>query len=294
MFNVEDNLNFYEELKKQLEESKNEIVSNQIIIKETITNDTITNDKYIDNNESKDVVIFEDDQYSGKCLITNEKLTKGYVTLLCNHSFNYIPLYNDLIHHKKSLNLETQVLKTNEIRCPYCRNKQSLLLPYYECMGVQKINGINYIKKVGTFVGECQYSELKSAILLSDCDDIKSKLLNESSNEICSNIVSILKEDEKCYCSFHKKKAKLIYYRRKKYEEKIKLLKKKSEEKLKKEQEKQTHLQNVVIDMNLCNVILVSGKNKGLQCSQKSYINQICKRHYNLQIKNDIIQIIEE
>jgi hypothetical protein len=284
MFNVEDNINFYEELKKQLEESKNEIVINQIII----------NNESESESESKDDIIFDNDQYIGKCLITNEKLTKGYVTLLCNHSFNYIPLYNDLLHHKKTLYLDTQMLKTNEIRCPYCRNKQSVLLPYYECMGVQKINGINFFKKVGTFVGECQYSELKTAILLSDCHDMKSKLLNESSNEMCSNIVSILTEDEKCYCSFHKKKAKSIYYKRKKYEEKMKLKQKKQEEKLKKKEETQTQSQNVLIDMNLCNIILVSGKNKGLQCTQKTYVNHICKRHYNLQIKNEIIQIIEE
>ena len=133
MINVEGNLNFFEELKKQLS-----------------SNIDVVDGLDVSNNIN-----------DGKCLITNEKLTDGYVTLLCKHSFNYVPLYNDLVNHKKLLNLETQFLKTNEIRCPYCRTKQSILLPYYDMEGVKKIIGVNYIKKAGTFVGNCQYYELK-------------------------------------------------------------------------------------------------------------------------------------
>ena len=121
MIHVEGNINFYEELKKQLNDSENEIIS-------TIDD---TNNDVTTSNEINIINTIQDDKYIGRCLITNEKLKEGYVTMLCNHSFNYIPLFNDLVHHKKTLYLETQMLKTNEIRCPYCRTKQSVLLQYY-------------------------------------------------------------------------------------------------------------------------------------------------------------------
>ena len=282
MIQVEGNINFYEELKKQLNNSKNEIKSETIVDEETnvISGINVTN-------------VTEDDNYIGRCLITNEKLKEGYVTMLCNHSFNYIPLFNDLLHHKKTLYLETQMLKSNEIRCPYCRNKQSVLLPYYECMGVPKITGINYIKRVGTFVGNCQYNELKNNITSKEWySSLKVKLFYEHEPDvICSNIVSVLKEDDKCYCSFHKIKAKSLYYKNKKYDANmVKQKQKQAEKQLK----KQISSDNLVIDMNLCNVVLASGKNKGLQCSQKPYCNEKCKRHYNLQIKNDLLKITEE
>jgi len=281
MIQVEGNVNFYEELKKQLNHCNNEIV--------TIVSSDVENT----NPDTKTINNTQEDDNIGKCLITNEKLTEGYVTMLCNHSFNYIPLFNDLFHHKKMLYLETQMLKTNEIRCPYCRNKQSVLLPYYECMGLPKVTGINYFKRAGTFVGNCEYEELKKNIVSKSWyTSVKTKLFDESDpNIICSNIVSVLKEDEKCYCNDHKKKAKSLYYKSKKYEEKKKL-------QLQKQQQKQNSSQlsseNIIIDMNLCNVILLSGKNKGLQCSQKPYCNEKCKRHYNLQIKNDLLKITEE
>ena len=182
MIHVEGNLNFYEELKKQLNSSKNEIIS---IVGDGNTSNSSNNiPNTHDTNTSDEMNIIntsQDDNYIGRCLITNEKLKEGYVTMLCNHSFNYIPLFNDLLHHKKTLYLETQMLKSNEIRCPYCRNKQSVLLPYYECMGVPKISGINYIKRAGTFIGNCEYNELKNNIISKEWySNIKVKLFDDS------------------------------------------------------------------------------------------------------------------
>jgi DNA-directed RNA polymerase subunit RPC12/RpoP len=82
------------------------------------------------------------------CLITNQLLIDKFVELSCGHKFNYIPLYNDIYNHKKKFNnMESSAgsLKTDEIRCPYCRNKQNGLLPYYENMGIEKTHGVNYI-----------------------------------------------------------------------------------------------------------------------------------------------------
>jgi len=80
------------------------------------------------------------------CLITNAPLTNHFVELECKHTFNYIPLFKDLVNHKTKFSaLDSHRLRTNEIRCPYCRNKQNTLLPYIEELNLPKQHGVNYI-----------------------------------------------------------------------------------------------------------------------------------------------------
>ena len=100
--------------------------------------------KSLDIEENKQKTI-EDENL---CLITNELLTDKYVELCCGHKFNYISIYNDIKNHKQKFNhleVSSSQLKFNEIRCPYCRNKQTELLPYYEELGLPKVHGVNFI-----------------------------------------------------------------------------------------------------------------------------------------------------
>ena len=95
------------------------------------------------------------------CLITNQPLLDKHVKLECGHKFNYIPLFNDIKNHKQKFNnLEgcNSKLKTNEIRCPYCRYKQNGVLPYYEELNIQKINGVNFYDPSlnATPINKCQ------------------------------------------------------------------------------------------------------------------------------------------
>jgi len=113
-YNIEGGLDFYAELYKSLD---------------------------IDESEEKT----EEDE--NKCLITNQQLTDKHIIMECGHKFNYIPLFNDIINHKKKFNLmegSNGKLKINEIRCPYCRKKHHHLLPYYEELGLGKVNGVNF------------------------------------------------------------------------------------------------------------------------------------------------------
>jgi hypothetical protein len=99
----------------------------------------------------KSLDIEENDQKTEEdnnvCLITNQPLQDKFVKLECGHKFNYIPILNDIKNHKQKFNhMEggNTKLKSNEIRCPYCRNKQSGVLPYYEELEIKKINGVNF------------------------------------------------------------------------------------------------------------------------------------------------------
>jgi hypothetical protein len=120
----------------------------------------------IEENEHKTE---EDDML---CLITNKPLTEYYYKMDCGHKFNYVPLYLDIKNHKKKFNgmeSSTGQLKQDEIRCPYCRKKQSGVLPYYEELSLEKVNGVNNIcldlkkqqeTKVNTDYKPCQFLKL--------------------------------------------------------------------------------------------------------------------------------------
>ena len=85
------------------------------------------------------LTVDDDQDEADNCLITNLPLTDKFVNLSCGHKFNYIPLYNDIFNHKQKFNImESTIssLKIDEIRCPYCRNKQQGVLPYYEELGL--------------------------------------------------------------------------------------------------------------------------------------------------------------
>jgi hypothetical protein len=111
---IEGNIDFFDELYNSLDEEEN-------------------------NNKT------EEDNHL--CLITKQPLIDRHVEMVCGHKFNYIPLYKDILNHKKKFNnLEgSGRLKQNEIRCPYCRNKQTGILPYYEDLGLEKVPGVNTI-----------------------------------------------------------------------------------------------------------------------------------------------------
>ena len=79
------------------------------------------------------------------CLISKEVLIDNFITLPCNHTFNYIPLYKEVILQKISPNsLETSRLSPHQIRCPYCRLTVNNLLPYIPLDNVEKITNVNY------------------------------------------------------------------------------------------------------------------------------------------------------
>jgi hypothetical protein len=57
------------------------------------------------------------------CLISGLTLDTTRVTLPCSHSFNYVPLVNDVISY---FNLHGKT----RLRCPYCRKPVGGVIPY--------------------------------------------------------------------------------------------------------------------------------------------------------------------
>ena len=217
------------------------------------------------------------------CLITNEPLGEYYVTLKCKHSFNYVPIYNDIYYSKFKINSGSVVLgnyPTNKIKCPYCRNIQSQLLPYHEELNLPMIYGINTDNYLYNVVKN-RYNKFVYASTLSYVQGVCCFITKpENDNNICKNTNVILHgETKKTYCYEH------ICIVKKEYNEHIKNMKKQAN-KLKKQQEKEMKKQeqkeqgtSETVTINKCQQILKTGKNKGKVCGCNVYLLDKCKKH---------------
>jgi hypothetical protein len=120
-YNIEGDINFYNELYKSLDES----------------NDDLQNDE-------------------NQCKITGMPLTEHHVVLECGHKFNYVPLYDEIYKQKyhfktylitdlnSSLQKKFKEFNTDYyIRCPYCRDIQKTLLPYVPELREKLVYGLN-------------------------------------------------------------------------------------------------------------------------------------------------------
>ena len=182
--------------------------------------------KSLDDDENN----HKTDEDNNKCLITNQQLTDKFIEMNCGHKFNYLPLYYDILNHKKKFNnMEgtTTRLKHNEIRCPYCREKQTGLLPYYENMVLPKVSGVNYIEDnydaemdsvpTSSYYKKCQYltpnicfnvcsqniTEVYNVnLILEDCKYTKCNFMG---TQIDYGNTGDNYGDEKYYCWSHKK-----------------------------------------------------------------------------------------
>jgi hypothetical protein len=206
--------------------------------------------KSLDIDEDKE----NQDDDKNKCLITNQLLTEKHVILKCGHKFNYIPLYNDLLNHKQKFNnMEgSNRLHTNQIRCPYCRKKQTELLPYYEELGLKKVNGVNFydpsiIKTCSNNHFNYHYEKCKYQVISPNFDETKPESETNKKYYTCNigyaTIIQLYNHDnpsqpinygdENCYCYSHKKLMIKLYKTEEK--QKAKELEKAAKQKIKDE-----------------------------------------------------------
>ena len=283
---VEGGFNFYEELYKSLDDV---IVDTPIQADISIDSQNTTND------------------YNNVCLISNLPLTDNFVTLECKHKFNYMPLYNDLVNHKKKYNtMERKTLKCTEIRCPYCRNIQNKLLPYYDDIEISKVHGVNHINESTLIMTQFDNVSCKSYIA-GNCSHVY--LCNDGTTMPCTNSMVTLLCD-KYYCANHKYFGKMAMLKELKIKEKLelhakimqimKILISNARKDLAKEEAKKVkacakaakgtkNAENVIISTpSGCTQLLTTGKNKGKPCCcAKLYQNNLCLRHHNLVNKNN-------
>jgi hypothetical protein len=139
---IPSGFNFYEELEKEINknnESNNESNNQNNTIKNNAIDDT--------------------------CLIDGSKLIKeSFIELNCGHKFNYINLLNDVKEDKYSRSKNYSYysnaynkLNDNQLRCPYCRQIQESILPYFPEIIPDKIRYVNYPVYLTMGNYECDY-----------------------------------------------------------------------------------------------------------------------------------------
>lgn len=86
----------------------------------------------------------DNDNDDNKCLLSNNKLTKNYITLNCGHKFNYISLINEVCSFKFNSNVYShKQIKLYDTMCPYCRIYTKGLIPYIHTEYNIKIKYVN-------------------------------------------------------------------------------------------------------------------------------------------------------
>ena len=161
------------------------------------------------NNETflkllKDTVTIEEsEEDTKKCYISDEVLDDTSVTLECNHTFNYVPLYNDIIKQKHSIRNKFNHLMTTNIECPYCRQIQSKLLPYKKLEGVRRIRGVNSPKEWCMMANRCLVCSLPCSstfcckghdLLYNKCHCMVIHKKNKTSRQCHNKGIYIIKE----------------------------------------------------------------------------------------------------
>jgi flagellar biosynthesis GTPase FlhF len=216
------------------------IPSNEInnsLLTTTYYTNSITNKKYIIEgninfyDELYNSLDVSDDDEEKCCLITGLPLIDNYVELECKHKFNYDAIFKEIYK-------QIYIYKTykNCIKCPYCRNEQIKVLPYYEHLEHKKVYGINSISNDDKFSS----SHISSSYSLWGYN-FTHKISVFCSKENCKNYpyTSILPETNKTYCSAHIRQALKEYKIEEQKKQKEALKKQKEELKKQKEDKKE-------------------------------------------------------
>ena len=165
------------------------------------------------------------------CQITGVQLTDKHVILECNHHFNYDALYKEIYKQKYEFKTyDTTTFSKNDkqkfkdssldyyIKCPYCRNIQFTILPYYEELGLKKIYGINSLDK--TLPNSMIiYGSSCNVLPMDESNNYTYKLYgtifkkgkccgeNSSGDECKHKYVSLISQTQLYYCRFHYKET---------------------------------------------------------------------------------------
>lgn len=128
----------------------------------------------------------EETDENNVCLLSNLSLDETHIELPCSHKFNYIYIFNEVKSSKKPnyLNIgynNNYSLRSNEIKCPYCRKRFDQLLP--PC---KNIEGATLLKNVNR----------------------SNTTLNIKCKEKSSQCEQVYVTDIGYYCNYHYKKHK--------------------------------------------------------------------------------------
>jgi hypothetical protein len=211
------------------------------------------------------------------CLISDETLEDNHVKLECNHKFNYKHIYNEVHKQKtKPWHSEVNKVKNSQLKCPYCRNIQTGILPYRE--SYPKVKYVNWPPSFMMLPDECTYIFASGKRKGQPCS-------KKCSGKYCISHNAIILRREKKKLEKEKIKIKLEFL-----EEKINT----NDQSIIPHAANANAFTNVQIEQIIdtttplsidqvltCAYIFKKGKNKGETCQcKKIHQNGLCKFHY--------------
>ena len=260
------------------------------------------NDTINFNEELMKLLEEEETDDDNICLISGEKLEDNFINLECNHKFNYKSIYNE-VHKQKTQPWHSEVNKVKkfQLKCPYCRNIQTGILPYRE--NYPKIKYVNWPPSLMMLPDECSYvfasGKRKGQVCSKKCN-----------GKYCLSHTRIMEKREKKKLEKEKKK---IEKEKKKLEKELKKVEKEFQQQINELSPAMVNLilstpntsitphaanadalANVQIEqiMNVttptsmpvvvtCAYIFKKGKRKGENCQcKKIHKDGLCKFHY--------------
>lgn len=110
--------------------------------------------EFTSKNNDLDSEKNDQDKKENICLISNEPLTEFFITLPCNHKFNYIPLLKASIENIKQVRI---VDNKPYLKCPYCKTIHKKCLPYNPILEKKRFYKINSHKTECMTNKKCTY-----------------------------------------------------------------------------------------------------------------------------------------
>lgn len=240
------------------------------------------------------------------CEITGQHLKDRFVTLECKHTFNYDALYTEICKQKFDFHTYTMDTLSKKdiqtihdkkieyfIKCPYCRNVQFTLLPYYDDLPFAKKYGINTddpdfrVIKTSLYNVSANHTFTLYGYQFSKGTCCKTNLIN-GKNIPCwqKYTTQIVAPDNttKDLCTIHVRpevKEFKLQIKKKIMEEKMlakeqKILEAKALKEIKALKKKNVTLLCIPCK---CSAILKTGLRKGETCDKNALENNLCKRH---------------
>ncbi len=131
------------------------------------------------------------------CLISKETM-EHEIKLPCNHSFEYIYLYHEIIQQKKT--------STKGFNCPYCRAFYEHSIPYYELEGIEKKTKINYHPSKTLPLLTCLLCSSPGHLFTHGCYCISHSKLKRKCLGVCKTGQPCKNNaDRDLYCKIHSK-----------------------------------------------------------------------------------------
>jgi hypothetical protein len=239
---VQNSIDFFSELSKIIQNTSSESLT------EANTNTNTTESS--ESSELSNVIICPSTSHSSDdniCLISKDKLHPNHITLKCNHKFNYIPIYKEVLYQKTKSNpiYEVTKLQSYQIKCPYCRTITNKLLPFIQYPTVK------LAKNIHSTGSDCLPTTKCSHI-------IKKRDTNKvNSDTKCDKNALYYEAENILFCPTHYKKY------------------------MSKNPTASTSSIAIETTKPRCVAILKSGVNVGKPCNSFIYIDgsQFCKRH---------------